>query len=154
MATIATPINGHYIDFEVDYHKTMAAVLTTCKAVKNHAWTLVLAKDIWRVSRDFKALLFQLENLRSNPAEIQSILPKIQNLNRTSNHFIDTASKSGLRNRSLTAAPLMTFIRYNERLSDIMERLALSIDPEVSASVRDAIAEYERGETVSLDSLV
>jgi len=155
MSTIATPLSAQYIDFEVDYHKTMAAVLAACKAVSNHGWTLLLAKDIWKVSRDFRELLVLFERLRGiSVAEINHILPKLQHLIITANRFVDTATKAGLSNRTLTAPSLISFIRYNDQLKDITERLALSMDPDVQESVREAIAEYERGETVSLDSLV
>jgi hypothetical protein len=156
MATIATPFSTQHIDFEVDYHKTMAAILAACKAVKNHAWTLLLAKDIWGVSRDFKELLVLFDrNLHGiSVEEIRYILPKLQHLNTTSNRVIDTATKAGLKNRMFTAASLMSFVTYNDQLKDVIERLALSLDPTVEESVREAIAEYNRGETVSLDSLV
>jgi hypothetical protein len=155
MATLVTPLPAQCIDFEVDYHKTMAAVLATCKVVRNHAWTLRIAKDFWSVCRDFKALLTQLDQSHNlSPADIYAILPKLQNLHSTSNRLIDTATKAGLQNRALTGASVATFVRNNNQLCDIIERFKLSLDPAVAAAVRDAIGEYERGETVSLDSLV
>jgi len=155
MSALATTINPWVIDFDVDYHKTMAAVMVTCKAVKNKAWTLSIAKDFWLVCRDFKALLLQLDQLGNVPsADIECLLLKLENLYKTSNKTIDTATKAGLRNRTLTSPSLQTFIHCNDSLYDVIERFRLSLNPAVAEAVRQAIQEYERGETVSLDSLV
>jgi len=154
-ALAAVPLNPWLIDFDVDYHKTMAAVISTCKAVKNRAWTLSIAKDFWVVSRDFRAVLLQLDQLQNVPAaDIESLLPKLENLYRTSNKAIDTATKAGLRNRTLTSSALQTFTKCNDRLSDVIERFKLSLNPAIADAVREAIREYEQGETVSFESLV
>jgi hypothetical protein len=155
MSALATTFNPWVIDFDVDYHKTMAAVISTCKAVKNRAWTLSIVKDFWVVCRDFKALLSQLDQLGNvSPSDIECLLPKLDNLYKTSNRAIDTATKAGLRNRTLTGSALQAFVNCNDRLLDVIERFRLSLNPAVSDAVREAIKEYEQGETVSLESLV
>ncbi len=151
---VASP-NPWVIDFDVDYHKTMAAVITTCKAVKNKAWTLSIAKDFWVISRDFKAILLQLDQLENVPvADIEHLLCKLESLHKTSNKTIDVATKAGLRNRTLTGGALQIFVGCNDRLSDVIERFKLSLNPAIADAVREAIREYEMGETVSLESLV
>jgi hypothetical protein len=155
MSALATTINPWVIDFDVDYHKTMAAVMVTCKAVKNKAWTISIAKDFWLLCRDFKAILSQLDQFGTLPiADVECLLLKLEDLYKTSNKTIDTATKAGLRNRTLTSASLQTFARCNDSLYDAIERFRLSLNPAVADAVRQAIQEYERGETVSLDPLV
>ena len=155
MSALVPTLNPWVIDFDVDYHKTMAAVMATCKAVTNRAWTLSIAKDFWVVCRDFKALLSQLSQLGNVPlTEIESLLPKLENLYETSNRAIDTATKAGLRNRTLTSSALQNFVSCNDSLYDVIERFRLSHNPDVAEAVKEAIREYERGETVSFESLV
>jgi hypothetical protein len=99
MSALATTSNAWVIDFDVDYHKTMAAVIATCKAVKNRAWTLSPAKDFWVVCRDFKALLSHLDQLGSvPPADIKCLLPKLDNLYAASNSAIEAATDGWTKN--------------------------------------------------------
>jgi hypothetical protein len=154
MATMAMPING-MAPWCVDYHRTMAAAIVACKAAKNSAAWIILAKDFWQVSRDFKALLSELDRVTQlPPAELQIAVDKLSELYKTANRTIDVAYKHKLHNRTLTGASVRSLANCNARLLDVIERFQLSLDPATSEAARRAIEEYERGETVSLESLV
>ncbi len=87
-------------------------------------------------------------------SDIECLLLKLDDLYKTSNKAIDAATKAGLKNRTLTGSALQKFICCNDRLCDAIERFELSLNPAVAEALRDSIKEYERGETVSLNSLV
>jgi hypothetical protein len=151
---MAMPING-MAPWCIDYHKTMAATIAACKAVKNSALWITIAKDFWQVSRDFKALLSELDRVTQvSPAELKIAIDKLVELYKTANGTIDVAYKHSLQNRTLTGASVRSLADCNVRLLEVIERFQLSLDPATSEATRKATEEYERGETVSLESLV
>jgi hypothetical protein len=151
MSAIAIPFDP----WCVDYYRTMAATLAVCRAIRNGAWTISIAKNFWIVNRDFKALLTDLDRVTDAPVgDLRMTIPRLEELHKSINKTLDITAKSGLTNRTLINAPVHSLRAYNTRLLDVIERWKLSLDPSVSAATRQAIEEYERGETVSLDSLV
>jgi hypothetical protein len=156
MATMTIPLAG--FDpwcVDIDYHRTMAATLTACRAVKNGAMWLTVAKDFWTVSKDFRTLLSELDRVVEAPhSDLQAAVLKLRELYKSANKTMDIARRHGLHNRTLTGASLRALADCNLRLLDIIERFELSLNPATVEATRKALEEYERGETVSMDSLV
>ncbi len=151
MSAIAAPSNLWHID----YHRTMAATLEACQAVSRGTGIVLLARDFWRVARDFKALLSDLDRVTEVPAqELTAIILRLEELYRSVSKALDLASKRGLANRTLTGNSLHLICAYNSRLCDVIECFKVSQDPAIAAATKEALEEYERGETVSWDSLV
>lgn len=154
MATMTIPLAG-FDPWCVDYHRTMAATLAACRAIKTGAMWITVAKDFWTVAKDFKALLLELDRVtEAPPSELQTAVSKLRELYRNVNRTIDIARRNGLHNRTLTSSSLRTVADCNTRLLDIIERFELSLNPATVEATRKALEEYERGETVSLNSLV
>jgi hypothetical protein len=139
----------------VDYHKTMAATLSLANAAKRGAGILGLAKDFRTVSREFKTLVAELNALTQiSPSELKVIIPRLLELHKATNKTLDYAAQHGITGRRLIGAAERAIRFHNENLLDVIERLQLSLDPTINASLKEALKEYERGETVSLHSLV
>ena len=151
MSTVATPFDPCFID----YHKTMAATLSVGSAIERGSSILSLAKDFWILARDFKSLLTAIESVeKAPPEEINAIAPRLAELHKTTAKLLDMSGKRGLTNRTLISTSVQSIQSCNERLYDAIECFQMSLDPAISEAVRQALGEYERGETVSLDSLV
>lgn len=139
----------------IEYHRTMAATLTVGQAVKRGAWILSIAKDFWEVARDLKSLIMALDDVPcANAQEVEYVLPMLNRLHGSINRIVDLTHKRGLSNRAVIGAQFQSIKRHNECLLDIIERLNLSLNHSVSADAKQAREEYDRNETVSLDSLV
>jgi hypothetical protein len=133
----------------------MAATLTVGQAVKRGSWVISIAKDYWDVSRDFKAFVLELDNATiTSIHELVFVLPLLNLLNSNINKLIDLTYKSGLSDRMLIGVQFRSIKRHNERLQDIIEHFQLSLDPSTPTDAKQAREEYDRNETVSLDSLV
>ena len=151
MSTVATPFDPCFID----YHKTMAATLSVGSAIERGSSILSLAKDFWILARVFKVLLTAIESVeKARPEGIKAIAPRLAELHKTTNKMLDLSSKRGITNRTLVNTSAQSIHRNNEHLYDAIECFRMSLDPAISEAVREALGEYERGETVSLDSLV
>jgi hypothetical protein len=133
----------------------MAATFTVGNAVKRSASILELAKDFWSLNRTFRSLLNDLEMETQIPKEyVSDLYDRLSDLHRTVNRTLDFARKRGFGNRTLINGSMNSLQSCNNRLEDFVERLALSMNKAVAAEAIEAMSEYERGETVSLDSLI
>lgn len=139
----------------VDYHRTMAATANVGNSIKRGTSFLLLAKEFWDVDRTFRSLLDEVERIReANSEELRNLTEKLSELNTSLNRVLDAAGKRGITNRTLINASIQSLRSKQMRLQDIIERLQLSLDPAVHKAIQDAMDEYTRGETVSLDSLI
>jgi hypothetical protein len=149
----------------IGYHKAMAAALSVGGAIERGSSILPLAWDFWILARDFKAVLADVEWIEKALPKVESVdksvaerikarTPLLAELHKTTQRMLAMASKRGIANRRLLSAAVQSIESCNEQLYDAIECLQLSLDPAISEAVREALGEYERGETVSLDSLV
>ena len=132
----------------------MAAALSVRKAVNNKASSLGLVKDFWAVDRNFRALLKDLNGASALPVE--SILPfagRLMELYAAVNGVLDISGKNGLINRTFFNGSIHSIRHSNEMLKDYIERLNVSLDSDIRSEAAEALAEYARRETVSMDSL-
>jgi hypothetical protein len=139
----------------VDYHYTMAALAATGQSVLDQASLLFLARHFWESHRSLKALLRDLNSVESRrdvPPE-GDIVRKLRDVHCMVNRVLDFSGKNGLTRRPLISRSIQSLRASNEELLDFVERFELALDPSVAIAVQDAIDEYHRGETVSLDSL-
>lgn len=151
MCTMAMPFDP----WCVDYHKTMAAAATVGTAIKRGASVLEIARDFWSTQRKFKSLLSDLDKLRDVPVdELASFVPRLRDLYGSVNRILDLAGKRGYTNRTLINGSIQSLRARNADLQDIIERFELSLDPSFAPAVAAAIAEFERGETIALESLL
>jgi hypothetical protein len=138
----------------VDYHKTMAAAFTVGNAVRRSASILELAKDFWSLSRNLRTLLNDLETTAEIPCEhVRQLSDKLRELHTKLDETLELARKRGFTNRTLTSVSIEALRSSNARLQDYLERLELSLDPTSATDAAEALADYKRGDTVSLDSL-
>jgi hypothetical protein len=152
MSTMATA--APFDAWCVDYHKTMAAAFTVGNAVRRSASILELAKGFWSLSRNFRSLLNDLETTTGIPSEyVQRLSDRLRELHTKLDETLELARKRGFANRSLTNGSIQALQSCNARLQDYLERLELSLDPTLATDAGEAVADYKRGETVSLDSL-
>lgn len=78
----------------IDYHRTMAATLEACLAVKRGTGIFLLTRDFWLVSRDFRALLAELNSVtRIPPSELPAAILRLEELHKSVNRTLDLAAK-------------------------------------------------------------
>jgi hypothetical protein len=151
MSTIAIPFDA----WSVDYHRTMAAAFAVGNAVRRSASIFELAKDFWSFDRKFRALLKDLDEAQRIPCqEIPKLSERLEELYSAVNNVLDLAGKRGLTNRSLINGSMQSLRSSNLKLQDFIERLRLADDRTIIDAALEAIAEHEKGETVSLESLL
>jgi hypothetical protein len=111
-------------------------------------------KDFWSADRKFKSLLAGLNTLRTAEAdELTKLIIKMRELSALVAKVLDLAGKRGYTNRTLVNSSIQSLRTRNAELQDLIEGFELSLDPNVAISVAEAVSEFERGETVSLESL-
>jgi ribosomal protein L17 len=151
MSTITIP----FAPWCIDYHKTMAAAIAAGNAIRKSASIFELAKDFWSVDRKFRALLKDLNASQTIPCEeIARLAERLDELYSAVDKVLDLAGKRGLTNRSLINGSIQSLKSSNIQLLDFIERLRLADDRAVIDEALEAIAEREKGETVSLRSLL
>jgi hypothetical protein len=139
----------------IDYYKTMAAAAGVGTAIKRGASILELAKDLWSADRRFRDLLSLLDKLTIVPSgELRTLVWRLRDMRSTMNRMLDLAGKKGLTNRTLTASSLLALKRRNDELLDVIERFELVLDPAFDRALAQAMDEFERGETVSIDTVL
>jgi len=152
VSTIAIPMP--FAPWCADYYKTMAATCSVANAVKRSASRLELVKHFWSADRLFRSLLRDLNSLQTIPKEeVPKLKVRLEELRSNVDKVLDLAGKRGLTNRTLINGSIQSLRASNENLQDFIERLCLSMDPKVLAEALEAIAEYERGEAVTLESV-
>lgn len=153
MSTLA--IAAPFEPWCVDYHKTMAAAFTVGNAIRKSASIFELTRDFWSCTRNFRSLMNDLEVLTEIPADLIAPLNgRLLELYRAVNRVLDVSHKKGLTNRTFINGSIQSLYACNARLQDYLERLDLSLNINLGRETEEALAEYERGETVSLDSLL
>jgi hypothetical protein len=151
MSTINAQFDASCIDYHIDYHKAMAATLIVHKAI-GVALPPNIDAEITAVNVELRALIGDLEKLTAVPAgNLPAMILRMQKLHKHLD-MINTAVKAPIR--TSPGDPMRSLNYYNEQLLDLIERWQLSIDPSVAEATKQALEEYEHGETVSFDSLV
>ena len=145
--------------WQILFHETMAALLRAQEAVKRQLGRIGLLNDLWRASRELKALNANLKSISEAPDGfitgefIQSHIPRIRELLRSIESLIYNAKRKGLMNRSLTSAPLGLIRSRGEYVAGYLEALEMSIDEEVLNAIDEGRAQIERGEFEVMDEL-
>jgi hypothetical protein len=133
----------------------MAAAVAAGNAVRKRASILELVKDFWSVNRSFRSLMTDLEAATAITREdIPQLDARLRELYTTVSQTLDMCRERGFTHRALVNGSIHSLQSCNARLQDYLERLELSLDPNLAIETAEAIAEYERGETISLDSLL
>ena len=145
--------------WQILFHETMAALLRAQEAVKRQLGQIGLLNGLWRASRNLKALNANLKLLSEAPDGllseefIQAQIPRIRELVRSIEGLLYDAKRKGLMNRSLTSAPLRLIGSRGEYVTDYLEALEMSIDPEVLKAIDEGRSQIERGEFEVMDEL-
>jgi ribosomal protein L17 len=145
--------------WQILFHEAMAALLRAQEAVKRQLGLIGVLNDLWKASRDLKALNANLKAISEAPDGfiteqfIQSHIPKIRELLRSIESLIHNAKRKGLMNRSLTSAPLGMIRSRGEYIADYLEALEMSIDQEVLEAIDEGRSQIERGEFEVMDGL-
>jgi len=153
------PMSAATITFEpwyIDYHKTMAATASVSRAIRRGTSILSLTKNLWVAARNFRGLVSKLEAIPElpNTSQFQDFLLQLMDLHKVTADLLNSASKHGYTNRTVTAGSLNWMAKCNEQLLDFVERCRLSHDPGLEGALLQAQKEYENGQTVSIDTLL
>jgi len=139
----------------IDYHKAMASTGEVCQSVQNSANIFQLAKKLWALDKIFKTLIVVLAKARTiNPDELPKIISRIEELHEKAAYVLQLCKEKGFTNRTFTAGSLRSIEAKNCHLENFIESFRLSLDSEVQQQISDSWSEYQRGEKVSLDSLL
>lgn len=145
--------------WQILFHETMAALLRAQEAVKRQFGFWGILNGLWKASRDLKTLNASLKAISELPDGvlgeelIQSQIPQLRKLLISIEDLIDTAKRHQLTNRSLTGVPLGSIKIRGEYISDYLEALEMSIDPEVLKAINEGHNQIERGEFEIMERL-
>jgi hypothetical protein len=144
--------------WSIDYYRTMASVASLGKAISGGTSKIQLAGKFWSVARAFKAFVFALENLQSLPSypieDLKRHVVHMRELHSGIAEILQLASRTGFTSRTLFSTLIALIRGRNAELEDFIDHFELSIDPSTHSDLAEAVAEYHRGETVSLESLL
>ncbi len=141
--------------WSIDYHKAMASTGEVCESVKNSTNIFQLVKKLWSLDRIFKRLVSILGEAKTiDHDELLKVVSRIEELHEKTTYVLQLCKKKGLTNRTFTGASLRSIEAGNCRLDSFIETFRLSLDSEIQQQISDSWNEYQRGEKVSLDSLL
>jgi len=136
-----------------DYDRVVAAAGAVAKSLKKHASLISVIGDLWKANRKFKVLLLDLRKITNAQREdLVDLLSKLRSLNGCINDILGLAKKYGYRNRTLSNACFHALEKQNIELLDFIETFGLSLRADLDELTKQALAEYQQGETVSLES--
>ena len=154
---IAQPVFANSTPFNsvsVHYYQTMAGAAAAGNSIIQRAGVMPIAVVAWRVSRKFKNLVRDLDELPVGPdCAVIEFQDWLTDLHRTFNRLVDIAAKHGLFSRTLTAGSLQSIKTTNDDLLDLLERLRIGVSGGLKADLKEAVEEFESGKTISLDAL-
>jgi hypothetical protein len=105
----------------------------------------------WRLNVKLESFLSTLDATTTYPTER---LPKLVNdLHVLYDLMTDVLGLFQENLHPIVNRAIHVMRNHREHLGDVIERFELSLDPSVAEDVTEAIEEYKRGETVSVDSL-
>ena len=145
--------------WHIRFHEAMAALLRAQEAIKQKFGLWGVIGDLWRCTRDLKALNASLKAISELPDGvldqdfIESQIPQLRKLLRSIENLLETAKRKGLTNRSLTAASLGLIAIRGKYIADYLDSLEMSIDPEVLSAIAEGHAQIERGEFDVMEQL-
>jgi hypothetical protein len=145
--------------WQILFYETMAALLRAQEAVKRQLGFWDVLSGLWKASRDLKTLNASLKVISETPdgvlsdEALRSQIPQLRKLLMSIEELVDTAKRTHLTNRSLTAAPLGSIRIRGEYIADYLEAVEMSLDPEVLREIDECRGQIERGEFEVMEQL-
>jgi hypothetical protein len=133
----------------------MAATLTAYEALNRGASILSLAKNCLSLASNMKAFVGAMNIItEAPPKELADFIVDMETLYSRNEDVINRMGNKGLAKNFLVSQSIQRLGKYNADLKDAIESFRLGLDPAVSEAIAKALEEYERGETVGIDSIL
>lgn len=123
---------------------------------------LASRRSRWSISFRLFKLQASLEMVIKNfitmrqcdPDSLMSILPSMKRVYEDAEQLLTGIEASDEMKSFFVRIAVKSRRKQNERFFDLIEQLQVSVDPQTRADLDAAIRDYERGETVDLDTLL
>jgi hypothetical protein len=151
-------------DWNAKAYQAVAVAYRIAAAARSTTVSYVLSRKLWNLDKRLKLIQEefykppQADRPRPQRDQIEAGIKAVKALHETFEHLANTMRSKGLYNQSLLSSPMNSAMGRIEDIVEFAHTVEVSLDPEETAAVDavfdEALGELQRGETLSMESIL